>query len=75
MNLSDNPWMPQIDHELCTGCQQCMQVCPTDALSQMEGKAALAYPERCNYCLSCEDVCPNKAIELPFLIQVQRKED
>jgi formate hydrogenlyase subunit 6/NADH:ubiquinone oxidoreductase subunit I len=45
-----------------------VDVCPTQALAQVAGKAFLAYPERCTYCTACEDVCPEDAIALPFLI-------
>jgi ferredoxin len=69
--MSASEWMPRIDRNLCTGCKACVETCPTNALAQVGGKAALAHPERCIYCLACEDVCPVKAIELPFLIQVR----
>ena len=72
--MSASDWMPEIDSELCTGCKACVETCPTNALAQINGKAALAYPERCTYCLACEDVCPAQAIELPFLIQIRGKE-
>ena len=61
-------WMPQINRTLCIGCKQCVETCPTDALSQDDGKAQLTRPEKCIYCLACEDICPQGAIELPFLI-------
>lgn len=60
--------LPTINHTLCTGCHRCVDVCPTQALAQVAGKAILAYPERCTYCTACEDVCPEDAIALPFLI-------
>jgi Fe-S-cluster-containing hydrogenase component 2 len=41
-----------------------VDVCPTQALAQVAGKAFLAYPERCTYCSACEDVCPEDAIAL-----------
>ncbi len=62
-----NP-LPTIDPKRCTGCHRCVDVCPTQALAQVAGKAFLAYPERCTYCTACEDVCPEDAIALPFLI-------
>ncbi|MBI3957964.1 MAG: 4Fe-4S binding protein [Chloroflexi bacterium] len=62
-----NP-LPKIDHELCTGCRRCVEICPTQALAQINEKAHLLYPERCTYCVACQDVCPEGAISLPFLI-------
>ncbi|NOX64019.1 MAG: 4Fe-4S dicluster domain-containing protein [Chloroflexi bacterium] len=59
---------PRIDSGLCNGCLQCVEVCPTQALDILNGKAYLRYPERCTYCTACEDICPENAIALPFLI-------
>lgn len=66
--MSQPDWMPRIDRARCTGCKQCVETCPVDALSQVDGKAQLTRPEKCIYCLACEDICPQGAIELPFLI-------
>lgn len=60
--------LPNINADLCTGCRRCVEVCPTDALMQVDGKAVLAYPDLCTYCTECEDICPENAISLPFLI-------
>jgi formate hydrogenlyase subunit 6/NADH:ubiquinone oxidoreductase subunit I len=60
--------LPMIDPARCTGCRLCVELCPTQALDQVDGKAALVYPQRCTYCTICEDICPENAIALPFLI-------
>jgi ferredoxin len=61
-------WLPRINTEACTGCRECIARCPTGALVQVNGKAALVYPERCTYCAACESICPAQAIDLPYLI-------
>lgn len=67
--MTANPLpLPQIDHDRCTGCHLCVDLCPTSALGQVDGKAVLLYPELCTYCTACEDACPEDAIALPFLI-------
>ncbi len=66
--MNVDTWMPQLDQARCTGCGDCVAVCPTGALAIAAGKAILARPEICQYCLSCEDICPMDAIALPFLI-------
>ncbi|NJN82439.1 MAG: 4Fe-4S binding protein [Caldilineaceae bacterium] len=62
-----NP-LPRIDLALCTGCRRCVEVCPTQALTQPKDKAELTYPDRCTYCTECEQACPEGAISLPFVI-------
>lgn len=60
--------LPRIDAQRCTGCERCVELCPTQALVHKDGKAVLLYPERCTYCSLCEDICPTQAIALPFLV-------
>jgi formate hydrogenlyase subunit 6/NADH:ubiquinone oxidoreductase subunit I len=60
--------LPRIDALRCTGCQRCVEICPTQALAQVHDKATLAFPDRCTYCTACEDVCPENAIALPFQV-------
>ena len=61
-------WLPLIDRATCTGCGDCVEVCPTEALALQNDVAVLAAPEACNYCAFCEALCPVGAIELPYKI-------
>lgn len=61
-------WLPQIDQKKCTGCAECVSICPTQALSLSGRKAILVHPDNCNYCAICETTCPTQAIVLPYLV-------
>ncbi len=58
-----------IDPGLCTGCGNCPQVCPTNAirLEKREGILSLSEVDglKCIGCGNCVVVCPVKAITLP----------
>jgi formate hydrogenlyase subunit 6/NADH:ubiquinone oxidoreductase subunit I len=66
--MDHQQWLPRIDQARCTGCGDCIALCPTGALGRLEGKASLINAEACTYCTACEDICPAGAIELPFLV-------
>lgn len=64
MNIAN--WLPIIDPDTCTGCGDCVEVCPTEALALQDGVAVVAEPEACNYCAYCEPICPVYAIDIPY---------
>jgi uncharacterized Fe-S center protein len=51
------------DAELCTMCLQCMHICPTEAISEVDGELVVDDDE-CWRCGRCGRVCPEDAIEL-----------
>jgi NAD-dependent dihydropyrimidine dehydrogenase PreA subunit len=61
-------WLPIIDSETCTGCGDCIEVCPTETLALVDNVAVVAAPEACNYSGYCEPICPVDAIVLPYQI-------
>jgi len=67
MNTVD-PSAPSIDDELCTGCGDCVAVCPAEALALRDERATIVHPEDCWYCGDCEDMCPVGAISRSFEI-------
>ncbi|RMG04125.1 MAG: 4Fe-4S dicluster domain-containing protein [Nitrospirae bacterium] len=51
----------QVDRELCTGCETCVDSCPYDAIVMQEDKAFIN--EYCQLCRACLSVCPEGAIK------------
>ncbi len=55
--------LPAIDQAKCrTGCQQCIEACPTDALAA-DAQGVRLDLGRCLFCTECRDACPDGAIE------------
>lgn len=47
------------DRENCTGCQQCVKICPTRAIEFLpEERKIKIFISRCCFCAQCVDVCP-----------------
>lgn len=54
-----------IDEVVCTGCQTCVEFCPTDIIRvNATSKAYAAYPDDCQMCFLCAIDCPVKAITI-----------
>jgi electron transfer flavoprotein alpha subunit len=45
----------------CTGCGTCLDVCPTEAIKMIDGRAKITMD--CIDCGACPRVCPEGAIK------------
>lgn len=52
---------PEVNTELCTGCELCIDACPMDAII-MENDTAKIIETNCSNCRDCESTCPLGAI-------------
>ncbi len=53
-----------IDKEKCTGCGECVDICPSEVLELKDEKAEVANIDECLGCESCVETCPESAITL-----------
>ncbi|KPJ68835.1 MAG: electron transfer flavoprotein subunit alpha [Syntrophobacter sp. DG_60] len=59
----------KIDLEKCTGCAECIEVCPFEALVLVDGKPQVN--EACTICGACAEVCDVGAISLPEMPKIK----
>ena len=55
-------WTVTVDADKCTGCGECVDVCPVEVYELQEGKSAVVNEEECLGCESCVEVCEASAI-------------
>lgn len=55
-----------VDAAKCVGCEACLQVCPSETLAMVDGKAVVTGEESIG-CGHCAAVCPTEAIRVEAL--------
>ena len=51
-----------VDTEKCTGCGECVDICPVDVYELQNEKSVPVHAEDCEGCESCIEVCEQGAI-------------
>ncbi|MCK4647918.1 DUF362 domain-containing protein [bacterium] len=63
------PWLlkirPVIDKDRCTGCGQCIEHCPTEAM-KMEKGFPIIDNKQCIRCFCCQEFCLQRAVGIKY---------
>lgn len=51
-----------MNHELCTGCGLCIEVCPREVFARLDRKIEIVDPDACMECGACSKNCATGAI-------------
>ncbi len=60
--VTTSPEKAYVIADLCNGCNACVPICPTKAITMQDGKAKID-PFQCTGCGACIPVCPQEAID------------
>ncbi len=55
-------YVVNVDNEKCDGCEECVNICPSEVFKIVDGKSDPYQVSECAYCLSCVEACPNTSI-------------
>ena len=55
---------PLVDQDKCSGCGNCVEICPSEVYQMEEDKSNPIYPEECIECWACVNHCPAESIQL-----------
>lgn len=50
-----------VNTETCSGCAECVEACPLDAI-EIQDEKAVVDADTCGDCGACADVCPTESI-------------
>ncbi len=53
--------MYEVDRDMCTGCELCVDSCPVGAIEMVDGAASIDQ-DVCEETGTCAEVCPVEAI-------------
>lgn len=69
-SLVNNSYYAQVDEDLCTGCETCLDRCQIDAITVVEGISTINL-DRCIGCGLCVTTCPEEALSLKVKADVE----
>jgi Pyruvate/2-oxoacid:ferredoxin oxidoreductase delta subunit len=69
--IQAGPYLPVLSSESCTGCMECVAICPADAI--MSSSELSVDEEKCVGCGLCESVCSISAITMQAKREPQKR--
>jgi NAD-dependent dihydropyrimidine dehydrogenase PreA subunit len=60
--------LPEVNESRCTGCGDCVSICPTNCLAMAGSLPWLPRPADCIVCDACVIVCPVQAIRIATIV-------
>jgi thioredoxin reductase/ferredoxin len=55
-------WVHAINDDRCTGCEACIEVCPTFVLALVDHRSRVVRGDSCIQCRQCAQACPTTAL-------------
>jgi NAD-dependent dihydropyrimidine dehydrogenase PreA subunit len=56
--------LPEVDERRCSGCRDCIAVCPTECIEFWQYLPVVVEAGKCVSCGVCEAICPTGALEM-----------
>ena len=57
-------WQVTVDKDVCTGCGECVEICPVEVFELIDDKSEPVNADECMGCESCVEVCEDEAITI-----------
>ncbi|MDR3176107.1 MAG: 4Fe-4S dicluster domain-containing protein [Desulfovibrio sp.] len=57
-------WNVTVDSDRCTGCSECVDICPVEVYELQDGKSVPTNVEECLGCESCVEACEAGAVSV-----------
>jgi ferredoxin len=56
--------LPVLNASRCTGCGDCVRICPTDCIEMAGALPWIPRPRDCIACAACIAICPEDALKM-----------